>query len=111
MKATAPILVALLTLAATFNLFAQDATLESSFNPVNRASGLGFQGPLFDSLPGFSGRILDMIMQEDGKTVVIGNFHSYDGMPTPGIVRLGVNGEKDLTFREGEGFNKTPTVI
>jgi uncharacterized delta-60 repeat protein len=43
-------------------------------------------------------------LQADGKIVVAGNFHKYDGVPCEKIVRLNSDGRMDNSFQPGESF-------
>ena len=43
-------------------------------------------------------------IQSDGSYVIGGNFHSYGGNPSEGIVRLNVDGSYDPSFAVGDGF-------
>src|SRR5690606_16796520 len=87
------------TLAATFlmvsSLFtqAQDGTIDPYFNAIDRNLGQGF-----------SGEIHDLIIQDDGKPVAVGDFYSFDGKPCTGIARLTPQGYYDATFNSGTGF-------
>jgi uncharacterized delta-60 repeat protein len=54
---------------------------------------------------GFAGGICtDVLLQSDGKVIVIGAITSYNGNPSSGIVRINTNGSYDATFVVGTGF-------
>lgn len=71
-----------------------DGTIDTSFL---MGSGLGI-----------GGNVLDMVLQNDGKVIVVGNFHGYNGYPLEHIARLNTNGTLDTTFNYGNaGINNT----
>lgn len=49
------------------------------------------------------GQITDAYMDGDDGVVVIGTFSSFDGIPTPGIVRIDKNGDVDRTYLSNIG--------
>lgn len=71
-----------------------DGSLDSTFNP-----GTGFSG-------GSPSTMLHTIaVQPDGKILVGGNFTTYNAVVCNRIVRLNVDGSRDLTFNQGFGFS------
>ena len=64
-----------------------DGTLDTSFDP-----GLGADSWIF--------RIL---LEADGKIVLVGDFQNYDGTPRRGIARILPDGSLDTTFDPGSG--------
>ncbi|MFO0331316.1 MAG: FG-GAP-like repeat-containing protein, partial [Bacteroidota bacterium] len=52
------------------------------------------------------GAVNDLIIQPDGKIVIIGTFAKVQGVPTRNIARLLANGNVDLTFKAGNGFSQ-----
>lgn len=46
-----------------------------------------------------------LVIQPDNKTIIGGNFQSYNGTPRNGITRIETNGEVDLSFDPGDGIN------
>lgn len=65
--------------------------LDTGFN-----TGIGFSG----------GDISDLVVQPDGRIIVVGAFRFYNSVPVGRIVRLFPNGEIDATFNlGGTGFN------
>lgn len=58
----------------------------------------------FNSGNGFSGDVLSIVMQPDGKIIVGGKFQLYNGATARRIIRLNSNGTKDNTF-QNEGFD------
>lgn len=59
------------------------------------------------------GSIADAYMDEEEGIVLVGDFTSFDGITTPGIVRLDANGDVDRTFLSnvGEGVDGNITLI
>lgn len=69
-----------------FNAFAQDGTLDTSFNNSNL---------------GANDFIRDMAIQPDGKIIIVGNFTSYNGFTAKRIARILPNGDLDIEFAIG----------
>lgn len=65
-----------------------DGSLDTDFNP-----GTGFSGP-----------VSSLVIQEDGKIIVVGNFEKFDGTDRKGIARLNEDGSLDTDFDPGDGF-------
>ena len=76
----------LLTRLARLNA---DGVVDTSFG-----NGLGADGPV---------RGLDI--QQDGKILVVGDFHTINGSPRNGVARLNPDGAVDFTFDPGTGAN------
>ena len=72
-----------------------DGTLDSAF-----AAGTGFDG-----------NVNGMVMQPDGKIVVVGNFDAFNNTITHGIARLNPDGTLDTSFNSGTGFDSTASRI
>lgn len=66
-----------------------DGTLDLTFNPGN----------------GFNNLVRCIIIQNDGKIVVGGNFTNFNGTSRNRIARLNSNGTLDNTYNPGTGFN------
>ena len=60
---------------------------------------------------GFSDEISDMILQSDGKIVVVGYFSQYNTVTANYIIRLNSDGTRDTSFNTGSGFNSYPYGI
>jgi uncharacterized delta-60 repeat protein len=60
---------------------------------------------------GFNGSVYSIVLQNDGKILVGGNFSQYNGVTENKIIRLNTDGSKDISFNTGTGFNSTPTTI
>jgi uncharacterized delta-60 repeat protein len=85
----------------------------TSFNGVNcngivRLNTNGTVDASFNIGTGFSDYVKDMIIQPDGKIIVIGNFNQYNGVNRAKILRLLPNGTLDPVFNPGTGFNLLP---
>ena len=59
----------------------------------------------FSTGSGFNARASDVIIESNGKIVVVGLFTTYDGSSSSGIVRLNSDGTRDTSFNVGTGFN------
>jgi uncharacterized delta-60 repeat protein len=76
-------------------------------NSVNRIVRLNSDGSIdntFNIGTGFDGRVLNSILQSDGKIICIGEFTDYNGNSVNSIVRLNSDGSIDNTFSIGNGF-------
>jgi uncharacterized delta-60 repeat protein len=47
----------------------------------------------------------DILLQADGRILLCGNFHTFNGIPRRGIARLLPNGSLDVDFVVGSGFS------
>jgi len=72
----------------------EDGTLDPTFDP-----GLGF-GPGAGAVD----YVTDLLVQPDGKILVLGTFTEYNGQPAPHIIRLLSDGTIDPGFNPGTGF-------
>lgn len=59
----------------------------------------------FTTGTGFTGTVIDTVLQPDGKIIIGGNISSYNGVTEKNIIRLNSNGTKDTNFTTGTGFN------
>ena len=55
----------------------------------------------------FDNAVRDINIQTDGKIVVVGDFTTYNGSSSQGIVRLNTNASVDSSFNVGTGFYYT----
>lgn len=81
---------------------------------VTRLARLNVSGTLdttFNTGAGPNGAVYDLIVQSDGKLVAVGNFTTYSGSSSSGIVRVNTNGTRDTTFNVGTGFTGAPYSI
>ena len=65
-----------------------DGSLDMSFNPGTGANGY----------------VHDMVLQPDGKVLLVGEFSDYNGVPRSGLVRIHPDGSVDEGFTTGSGF-------
>ncbi|HMI67645.1 MAG TPA: delta-60 repeat domain-containing protein, partial [Cyclobacteriaceae bacterium] len=68
----------------------------------------GTPDPSFNTGAGPDQRIVDIVLQPDGKLLVLGPFTSFDNQPAKDLVRLNSDGSIDVTFDTGTGFNASP---
>jgi len=61
----------------------------------------------FDLGTGLDETVYDIVLQNDGKTIILGDFTTVDGNSHVRIVRLNDDGSIDNTFNSGTGFNGT----
>jgi uncharacterized delta-60 repeat protein len=73
--------------------FNTNGTNDATFN----IGGTGFTSP-------GGNRLMDVVVQNDDKIVVVGNYTSFNGSTVNGIVRLDEDGPKDTSFISGTGF-------
>ncbi len=85
-----------------------DGSLDPSFVNAGGIDGL----PLFPSFGSYSGPGgRDILVQNDGKIIIGGEFTSYNGQAEGHIVRLNDDGSPDASFMSGTGFNGTVLSI
>ncbi|MEK8179097.1 T9SS type A sorting domain-containing protein [Flavobacterium buctense] len=67
----------------------------------------------FSTITGFSGivGIQDVVLQPDGKMVIVGGFSSYSNINRKYIVRINADGTLDTTFNPGSGFDNVANSI
>lgn len=61
----------------------------------------------FDLGTGLNNTVYDIVLQNDGKIIILGDFTTVDGNSHVRIVRLNDDGSIDNTFNSGTGFNGT----
>ncbi|MBK8227761.1 MAG: delta-60 repeat domain-containing protein [Flavobacteriales bacterium] len=80
----------------------------TTFTNINRLARLNSDGTLDQSFSvgtGFNtGTVRKILVQSDGKIIVLGDFTSYNGTTAVGIVRLTSTGAVDPFFTTGTGF-------
>jgi uncharacterized delta-60 repeat protein len=82
--------------------------------PVGRIARLTPNGQLdtsFDTGTGADLMIEACAVQPDGKILIAGSFSSFNGVPTPNILRLNNDGSMDTTFDAGTGTDLFITSI
>ena len=81
---------------------------------VNRIARLNANGS-FDSTfnigLGANGYIKSLVIQANGKIIIVGNFTSYNGTTINAIARINTNGSLDGTFNAGTGANNFVSSI
>lgn len=87
----------------------------ASQNRLIRLNPNGIKDDSFNIGSGFSGpsntlAIQTVSIQQDGKIIVGGQFGSYNGNPQNCLIRLNVDGSKDIGFNIGSGFNDMVTT-
>lgn len=60
--------------------------------------------PSFTTGTGFNNGVRGIVVQPDGKYLMVGSFSSYNGSPASAIVRLNTDGTKDSGFNYGTGL-------
>jgi uncharacterized delta-60 repeat protein len=81
-------------------------------NGVARLNTDGSLDGSFDPGTGVNGNVHDMVLQPDGKVLLLGNFSSYNGAARSGLVRIHTDGSVDEGFTTGSGFvNTIPQYI
>ena len=65
-----------------------DGSIDDTFNP-----GGGANNP-----------IRDMLVQPDGRTVIVGDFSSFNGIARKGVARINSEGTLDESFDPGNGM-------
>lgn len=83
----------------------------STRNRIARVNTDGTLDTIFNPGAGTNGSVYDLKIQSDGKIVAVGNFTTYSGSSSSGIVRINTNGTRDTTFNIGTGFSGVPNAI
>lgn len=71
---------------------------EQPVNYIARLNSDGTLDPTFDTGMGTDNYVQTTLLQDDGKIIIGGAFHLYDGIPRTGIARLHTDGKPDLSF-------------
>lgn len=71
----------------------------------------GSRDPSFNVGIGADMVIETLFIQPNGKILVGGRFNSFDGYVSPKLIRLNVDGSRDLSFNVGIGFDKNVYTI
>jgi uncharacterized delta-60 repeat protein len=80
-------------------------------NRIIRLNSDGSKDSSFNTGIGFNNGVSSMVIQNDSKIIVGGNFTSYKGITENFIIRLNSDGSKDTTFNSGTGFNSQTSTI
>lgn len=94
--------IALFFITFNFILNAQKIINDPTFNP----SDIGFNNG-----DGANKKITATAIQSDGKTIICGNFTSYNGTPINHIARLNTDGSLDLSFTSYLSMNSSDNNI
>jgi uncharacterized delta-60 repeat protein len=82
----------------------------SASSGIVRINTNGTRDTTFNIGTGFNNSVFDTRIQPDGKIIAIGNFTTYSGSASSGIVRINTNGTRDTTFNVGAGFTGDVSV-
>ena len=72
---------------------------------ITRLAANGGLDNTFNTGSGADGLIEKVVLQPDGKIIVVGAFTSFNGQPANRIVRLNSDGSIDTSFQTGSGAN------
>src|SRR5207244_4016201 len=67
--------------------------------------------PPNDSRPGAVGIVNALVVQPDDKTIIGGDFTSYNATPRYGIARMNQNGQLDNSFDPGSGVGQSGDFV
>lgn len=73
-----------------------DGSVDEGFNTSVAASG-------------GTSRVENIVLQPDGKIIIVGGFSHYNGVPRSGIARVNNDGSLDMTFDPGNGATQVVT--
>jgi uncharacterized delta-60 repeat protein len=82
----------------------------SAVNRIVRINTNGTIDSTFNVGVGFNVLASRVLVQSDGKIVVVGGFTTYSGSSLSGIARLNTDGTRDTTFNIGTGVNNNQIV-
>ena len=74
-------------------------------NRIIRLNSDGSRDNSFNIGTGISSNVRSIIIQNDGKVIVGGDFTNYQGVGVNRIIRLNSDGSRDNSFNIGTGFN------
>ena len=80
--------------------------LLAGVNGLMQLDATGVPDPTFSAT--VTGTINDLVVQSDGKIIVIGRINQVNAVSVAGIARLNPNGTLDATFASGNGIPPTP---
>ncbi len=83
----------------------------ASQSGIVRLNSDGSYDPSFSIGSGFDGVVKELLIQNDGRIIVAGNFDNYNDTVAGNIIRLHPNGVIDQSFVTGTGFNSDIDVI
>ena len=82
----------------------------SSINRIIRLNSDGTRDTSFNIGSGFNDIATKIVIQSDGKFVIVGQFTSYNGSSINRIIRLNSDGTRDTSFNIGSGFNNSNLI-
>jgi uncharacterized delta-60 repeat protein len=71
----------------------------------------GGRDPSFRPGRGTNDDVTKVVLQGDGRILILGRFDEVNGVPRPGLARLLRNGQLDRSFDPGGGFNVRPRTL
>ena len=77
----------------------------ATVNYIIRLNPDGSKDTSFNTGTGFDRHLFVIVAQADGKILVGGDFHNYNGSTQKNIIRLNPDGSKDASFDIGTGLN------
>jgi uncharacterized delta-60 repeat protein len=80
-------------------------------NRIVRLNSDGSVDDTFNPGGGANNPIRDMVLQPDGKTVIVGDFSSFNGVARKGVARINGDGTLDETFDPGDGTDLTVHAV
>ncbi len=78
---------------------------------IARLNADGSLDPSFDPGLGASGAVNAVVIQPDGRLLIVGEFTSYDGVNRHRIARLNSDGSVDPSFDPGAGVGGAPVIV
>ena len=78
---------------------------------IARLNADGIVDTSFDTGLGADGAVRGVSVQVDGKIIVVGDFHTINGVPRGGVARLNSNGGVDFSFDPGTGANANVRAV
>ncbi len=67
--------------------------------------GVYYTQPSFNSTPGANNTVAGVVVQDDGRSIIVGDFTAFNGVARNRIARLNTDGSLDETFNPGSGAN------
>jgi len=80
-------------------------------NGIARVNIDGSTDTSFSLNTGLNDEVNSITLQADNKTILGGNFSSFNGVPENKIIRMNNDGTKDVSFATGTGFNNAVKSI
>lgn len=77
---------------------------------IARLNSDGTLDTSFGTVVGLDSTVKEIVLQPDGKILIIGDFLAFDGISRKNIARLNADGTLDITFNPGNGANGIETI-